>query len=143
MKKYLILIALIICAACSKDDEPQNNNPLIGIWENAEQYDIWEDDIRIDSIIFTFNANWTFCRDRIVLENDSIVFQNISKGTYGLYDKNKLVVHITYDYNSYSPDADTNEDIYDVAPFTIGRDAKGEYLMFYDFDDDKYYKKIK
>jgi len=156
MKKYIILIALIICAACSEDaicpctdnhSEPRNTNPLIGTWEytrgNTSSY-------RIDT--YTFYPDWTFRNDNESILDLSVEFLDIAKGTYRIIDSNKVELYISYlhHYHPDNPDCNTKTDfgrnLYQTISFAIRRDSKGEYLQLHTDDPNihetyRHYKK--
>jgi len=125
----LLLVAItVFFAGCSKDDdEIQNTNPLIGVWECLIPFG----DV-VDIFTYTFNSNGTF--------HLSIVYgfsgvETTARGTYNIYDKDKVIFHITYYFG------EPNADIYNIKPFRIDRDSIGEYLWLSGEIGDKFYKK--
>ena len=125
LKTMLLLAAItMFFVGCSKgDDEPQNPNPLVGVWQNIHQWGNYGD-IYVATATITFNSNRTFIVNVVEEENGSVTFQNIMKGTYSIHDKDKVIIHTTFD-DYY--EGDPNVDKYEIAPFKKFRDVKGEY----------------
>jgi len=140
MKKIILIVATILLTVVCSKDEPTVPNPLIGIWESVSQQENLDGSILISkTVTLTFNSNWTFVFNEFKEKNDTVYYQRTSNGTYSIFEKDKLIIHIKYDDYYDNPNVEFN----DTIPFRIGRNEKGEYLLFYNYEDDfyKHYKK--
>ena len=145
MKKIILIVAtILLTVACSKDEnEPTVPNPLIGTWEWIDEIVDMYGDIRIITRIYTFSSNKTFSGILLAeLNGGGASLQNTASGTYSIYENKVVTLHMTFD-DSF---ADPNVDYYITVGFKTGSDAKGDYLVFGDPDDDfsegwKFYKK--
>lgn len=78
----IALFALVAFTSCSSDNEPKADNPLVGTWECAEEYDDEKDDITF--ITYTFTAD------------NKVTFLEVS-------ETNEVIEQVTGDY-TYNPD---------------------------------------
>jgi hypothetical protein len=125
---FLLLVAVtVVFVGCSKDEEP--DNPLRGKW-NFTGTNSYGD---IIDRTWTFNSNWSFTW---IEEYNTYTPIDTIKGKYEIYKKDNIILNVT---SSNNPDVPIGE--YGIVSFAKYKDHIGEYLVFYNQNDEKHYKK--
>ena len=131
-KYSLLIVAITVCfIGCSKDEETKTPNPLRGEW-NFKGKNSYND---IVDITWIFNSNWTFTW---IEESSAYTQIDTIKGKYSIYekDKNNIILTITSSNNAEIP---TGE--HGIVRFAKYNDHIGEYLVFNNENNEKYYRK--